>query len=123
MKFISDTTKILIEKWSDPGNYPNAVASSPLPSYDYVAGIEGEIMVHLDTKDEFNRLLHITDEDSIEVWLSEVCDYKLPDGVLSAKWYWSWKRDDGVWVVRAWVEEVESDPNYQLPEDGTEYDG
>jgi len=59
MKLISDTTEVLIERWEDPGDYPNAVASSPLPSYDYVAGIEGEIVVQLDTKDEFSKLMDI----------------------------------------------------------------
>jgi len=34
-----------IGRWDDPGDYPNAVASGPLPSYNYVESVIGEVCI------------------------------------------------------------------------------
>jgi hypothetical protein len=81
MKIISDTLSALVETWDDPGDYPNAIAAGPLPSYDYLAGVEGELVVEADAKEM----------SDIVVWgwgefLSQNSGIKLPDGILSVEW-------------------------------------
>lgn len=44
MKYDSTLT-LLIERWDDPGDYPNALASRPLPSRYYPSDIEGELII------------------------------------------------------------------------------
>jgi len=51
MKVISDTLYIEIGEWSDPGDYPNAVASGPLPSFDYIEEVTGEVVIELEEGD------------------------------------------------------------------------
>ena len=51
MNIISDTLKPVIERWDDPGDYPSGAGSGPLPSHDYVAEIEGEIVMELEGED------------------------------------------------------------------------
>lgn len=128
MKTLSDTTEILIERWEDPGDYPNAVANGPLPSYDYVAGIEGDVVVEL-RPDEFDDFLDVVKDESPEFWMVEVFDYDCPDGLLSVTWDWEFfggKRCGFLWlkrkkIVRLWATEVEPDPNYRGPEPDEDY--
>lgn len=47
MRTITDTLDTVVGTWDDPGDYPNAVASGPLPSYDYVEDVEGELVLEL----------------------------------------------------------------------------
>lgn len=52
MKILKDTLEVGVETWDDPGSYPNSLAYSPLPSYDYVEEIAGGITVLLEPGDE-----------------------------------------------------------------------
>ena len=45
---LENTLELLIETWDDPGDYPSNAGSGPLPSYDYIAGIEGSLRLRLD---------------------------------------------------------------------------
>lgn len=47
MELITDTLSIEKERWEDPGDYPSAAGSGPLPSYYYAAAIDGYIEVHI----------------------------------------------------------------------------
>jgi hypothetical protein len=51
MKIIKDTLEPIIEEWDDPGDYPSSAGSGPLPSYKYIAGCDGEVVVELDAAD------------------------------------------------------------------------
>ena len=51
MKTLSNTLALEIETWDDPGDYPSGAGAGPLPSYDYVAGVSGEIVVELSSAD------------------------------------------------------------------------
>jgi hypothetical protein len=55
IKVISNTLEVEWERWDDPGDYPNAVASGPLPSYDY-AIVEGELVIEADDPEEFEDI-------------------------------------------------------------------
>jgi hypothetical protein len=45
VKTILNTLNPYLERWDDPGDYPNSLAGGPLPSYDFVAFVDGEIVV------------------------------------------------------------------------------
>ena len=51
MKIIKNTLESVIDRWDDPGDYPNGLAGGPLPSRDYVAEIKGSITVQLDEEE------------------------------------------------------------------------
>lgn len=51
MKTIEDGLKLELDTWDDPGDYPSGAGSGPLPSYTFVAGIHGKIVVELDDDD------------------------------------------------------------------------
>lgn len=85
MKIVSDTLEPLVETWSDPGDYPNAVAQSPLPSYDYLAGVEGELKLEL-TDEEMTELVQTLDCESLDFWMCEVADIGLPNDIENGTW-------------------------------------
>jgi hypothetical protein len=72
MKILSDTLKPVIERWDDPGDYPSNAGQGPLPSYDFVAGIEGEIVLELESGDFIDGF--------------EEVEYDLPHGIKVKKW-------------------------------------
>ena len=51
MKTLSNTLELAIERWDDPGDYPSAAGAGPLPSYNYVAGVDGSIVLELESAD------------------------------------------------------------------------
>src|SRR6516162_10687083 len=51
MKTLSNTLSLEIEHWDDPGDYPSGAGGGPLPSYDYVAGVSGEVVIELSSAD------------------------------------------------------------------------
>lgn len=51
MKTIEDSLKIELDTWDDPGDYPSNAGSGPRPSYTFVAGVEGKIVVELEDDD------------------------------------------------------------------------
>ena len=73
MKVISDTLKPYLETWDDPGDYPSGAGSGPLPSYDYVAEVEGEVTIELEDEDLFSIL-------------NEGFDPELPHKINVKKW-------------------------------------
>ena len=99
MKVIQNTLEPVIERWDDPGDYPNGLAGGPLPSKDFVSGIEGSITVQLSKKEL---------EEAIEFWLVEhekmdVIDHALPD-IRVRKWEIDGIKGD---LVTLYVEEFE----------------
>jgi len=51
MLILVNTLELVIDTWDDPGDYPNGLASGPLPSYSYVAGVDGVLGVELQPSD------------------------------------------------------------------------
>lgn len=95
MKTTKNTLEISVDTWSDPGDYPNALAASPLPSYDYVDGIDGELVVELEADDFECPEDTWDDDDQREDWLKShwhtdgLNDHaieELPSGVTHASW-------------------------------------
>ena len=86
MKVIQNTLEPVIERWDDPGDYPNGLAGGPLPSEDYVSEIAGHLIVQL-TKEELRKAIklylveNIEDIDyglggiSVIEWTIEAIDY------------------------------------------------
>jgi len=116
MKITSNTLQLLVETWEDPGDYPNSIASGPLPSYKYIAGIEGEVHAEL-TPEEETELVQLfveTQGSVITEWFEEH-GLSLPDGVLSSTAKWDIKFNIG--SIIAEVSEVEADPDYESESD------
>jgi hypothetical protein len=51
MKLRSSTLRLHIETWDDPGDYPNGLASGPLPSKQFVESVSGHVTVQLEQSD------------------------------------------------------------------------
>ena len=62
MKILSNTLNPVIERWTDPGDYPSGAGGYPLPSYDYVECIEGYIEALLEPSDR-NSISEYANED------------------------------------------------------------
>lgn len=74
MKVLENTMEAVIDRWDDPGDYPNALAAGPLPSYDYYAGIEGEAKIEM-TPEELEEWKEFG-EDWLHDFLSDFfCDH------------------------------------------------
>jgi len=86
MKTISDTLELVIDRWDDPGDYPNSLAAGPLPSYDQVCDIEGSITVELETSDlESMDGEQIKDQAHIIEYILDEIEYDL-QSVRITKW-------------------------------------
>ena len=122
MRILKDSLEVLVEEWSDPGDYPSAAGSGPLPSYKYLAGMEGVLVLEL-TPEEL-VVFHLTVRDeSFEAWVHEIVDYKLPSGLVSATWELeSESVVNGVSTLTLCVTEVEADPDYRMDDEPDEYD-
>lgn len=64
MKIISNDLYCGIERWDDPGDYPNSLASGPLPSYNYCE-YGGEFIFEAENEDELKEL------DTVDDWVGE----------------------------------------------------
>jgi len=92
MKTLSDTLEAVIETWDDPGDYPSGAGSGPLPSYQYVEAVEGEVVVELE-KDDLEALDLDPDyeadaelvRDFIINYPGEI-EYDLPHGIRVTGW-------------------------------------
>jgi len=85
MKVLSNTLELCIETWDDPGDYPNALASGPLPSYSYIAGVDGILRVELEESDV--KELQTGDLCSIQDHILETVDPTTGlDHVQVTKW-------------------------------------
>ena len=51
MRLLNESFEPIIERWDDPGDYPSGAGSGPLPSYDYVAEVEGSVTIELEDSD------------------------------------------------------------------------
>lgn len=118
MKVLKNETSLVIETWDDPGDYPSGAGAGPLPSYDYVSGIDGAFVVSLTHAEmlEFIAMQHFNREEFNE-WLNEWMALPSFDGILSCVWRGSLKG----YVLTLEVIEVERDPNWNpSPEDNEE---
>jgi len=84
MLVLSDTIVPVVEIWSDPGDYPSGAGSGPLSSYDYLAGLNGEVRIEL-KPDELIALEEAKEAGELKEWVDQL-DIALPDGILSATW-------------------------------------
>jgi hypothetical protein len=71
MKIISNDLYCGIERWDDPGDYPNGLASGPLPSYNYCE-YGGEFVFESENDEELKELEAV--EDWIGDYVNDVCD-------------------------------------------------
>jgi hypothetical protein len=79
-KEIKNTLQVSLDTWSDPGDYPNSLASGPLASYRYVDSIDGELVFEL-TDEEIQDY-----EDSEEDFV-ETLDLPTWDEVYGVTWH------------------------------------
>jgi len=97
MKVIKNTLELVMERWDDPGDYPNGLAGGPLPSKDFVSRFEGSITVRLD-EEEMGEAVEFYVADR-----TEDIDHNLPD-VRVRSWAIERIRDN---QVTLYVEEFE----------------
>jgi hypothetical protein len=64
MKIISNDLYCQIERWDDPGDYPNGLASGPLPSQHY-GEFGGDLILEAENDEDMKEL------DAIEDWIDE----------------------------------------------------
>ena len=101
MKVIKNTLEPFVETWDDPGDYPSNAGSGPLPSYSFLAGMEGEVQIEM-TDEELAAYGECQDE------FIEQLDIDLPSGILSAKWEHELKGN----VLTLTAVDAEGDPDY-----------
>ena len=102
MHIVNNTLKLVVENFEDPGDYPNALASGPLPSYKYIAGVDGEVIIELD-QEELTAY-----QECPEDFLSDL-DIPMLDGVGSWKLVVDELQSN---VMTLHAEDVEGDPNW-----------
>jgi hypothetical protein len=71
MKIISNDLYCGIERWDDPGDYPNGLASGPLPSHHYCE-YGGEFVFEAENDEELKELDNV--DDWIGDWVNDKCD-------------------------------------------------
>ncbi|NDD54517.1 hypothetical protein EBZ39_11690 [bacterium] len=71
MKIISNDLYCQIERWDDPGDYPNGLAAGPLPSYSYCE-FGGEFVFETENDEELKELDNV--DDWIGDWVRDQCD-------------------------------------------------
>jgi len=76
MKVLRNTLEVEIETWDDPGDYPSGAGSGPLPSYNYVACVSGEIELELEAEDEVS-FKEIRGDEANEGRSISVTDYMI----------------------------------------------
>lgn len=87
MKTVSNTVTFDCSVWEDPGDYPNAVAASPLPSFAYCE--YGGVLVFAAENDEERDSLASIDEWFTD-WVSCASDSPLL-GEMPCGWNIRWK--------------------------------
>lgn len=76
MKKIADTLRISWEKVDDPGDYPNSLAQTSLPS-QLCPVIDGEITVEAETEKDLENLPFVSE------WINDFSD--VPDYLITWK--------------------------------------
>jgi len=117
MKTLSNTLEALIERWDDPGDYPSNAGSGPLPSCDYLEGMEGELKIELTPEEltQFNEAVEVGEQQD---WVQENIEDKntFPKEIVSATWIHKIEGN----ILTLWAEEVEvsdwqpEEPDYDL---------
>lgn len=79
------------DTWDDPGDYPNSLASGPLPSYQYLDSIDGEIVIELLGKEEeipfeTTKLDHLEIEE-MHGGVFDILSGEIPEGCSIDKWH------------------------------------
>ena len=77
---VKNTLELSFERFDDPGDYPNSLASGPLPSYNYIDSIEGEIVFELSDEE-------IQDYEDSEEDFVDGLDLPKWDEVHSVHWH------------------------------------
>lgn len=73
MKIITNDLYCGIERWDDPGDYPNNCAGYPLPSYSYCE-YSGEFVFEAENDAELKELSEIEDNDDwVYEWVKNEC--------------------------------------------------
>lgn len=122
-KVINNTLSLLVERWDDPGDYPSGAGSGPLASYDYIAGLEGEILFEL-TDDEFVQLQEADELEAQGMVKELVTKYLLPSGVdYVAKWDFVFTADGHLKVWQEDGEVLGTAPEKDNYYDYEDYDG
>ena|SRR5208283_3321526 len=111
MRILKNTLEPVIDSFDDPGDYPSNAGAGPLPSYDYFAGVEGELVLEL-TDEE------MADFQADQKEFLDNADILLPEGILSVEWQVDKVEGNRVEVS---VTEAEPDPDYCV-HDEPEYD-
>lgn len=126
MKLLKNTLKPNVEEWDDQGDYPSNAGAGPLPSYKYLAGVEGELVYEL-TDEEVND--YVADEVMFVENMKEPQGlvYELPNGIDSAEWTSVLKEKDGKHCLELEAKSCEPDSNwstemYDPPESDDDYD-
>ena len=83
MKITRNTLEVVIGTWDDPGDYPNSLASGPLPSRDFVEEIGGECVIELDAVDM--EVVAATGIDHFDPLYDFAFD-AVPDGISVGSW-------------------------------------
>lgn len=97
----NNTLELIWETWDDPGDYPNSVASSPLPSYKYPV-LEGQIVFQAENQEEIDSF------DCISDWILDYIDLNVKSVT------WKSKVTDNICLV--WAEECDADcPEPECP--------
>lgn len=87
MKITKNTLDITVDRWTDPGDYPNSLASGPLPDGpDCVEEVFGEVVV-----EGHNQILPsgIHSDGYLEEFhpeLHEMLTECVPDGISVLQW-------------------------------------
>jgi hypothetical protein len=79
VKTLHSALKLRIETWNDPGDYPSGAGGGPLPSYKFVEGVDGIVIVRLEAEDICAAIQAYLDDNAGEV------DHKEP-GLTVTKW-------------------------------------
>lgn len=81
MKIISNDLSCGMERWDDPGDYPNNCAGAPLPSYYYCA-FDGSFIFEAETDAEQAKLADIDNcDDWVHEWVLKECSIERSCGI------------------------------------------
>ena len=97
MKILKNEFSVEMDEWSDPGDYPNGAASGPLPSYDYICGVNGELLLEIEPGDLEKEFVHLHDagaEEELQEMAQEHAD--IPSGICVTEWAWSYPEPNKV---------------------------
>lgn len=81
---ISNTLEFVKETWDDPGDYPSAAGSGPLPSCQYYESCNGEVVIQF-SADELNEDGTVPFDETISELIGDI---EIPAEIHSIKWQW-----------------------------------